>query len=63
MYLCNKVRYGYLNVPARPHNTILDDSISFSHLILEATSKKPYFVLFYIYLKLFKNRCLTVIDV
>ncbi|XP_029548118.1 procollagen galactosyltransferase 2-like isoform X2 [Salmo trutta] len=41
MYLCNKVRYGYLNVPAKPHNTILDDSISFSHLILEATIDGP----------------------
>ncbi|XP_031682075.1 procollagen galactosyltransferase 2 [Oncorhynchus kisutch] len=41
MYLCNKVRYGYLNVPAKPHHTIEDDSISFSHLILEATIDGP----------------------
>nr|XP_023866497.1 probable inactive glycosyltransferase 25 family member 3 [Salvelinus alpinus] len=41
MYLCNKVRYGYLNAPAKPHHTIEDDSISFSHLILEATIDGP----------------------
>ncbi|XP_029512995.2 procollagen galactosyltransferase 2-like [Oncorhynchus nerka] len=41
MYLCNKVRYGYLNVPAKPHHTIEDDSINFSHLILDAMIDGP----------------------
>ncbi|KAJ7986895.1 hypothetical protein DPEC_G00333140 [Dallia pectoralis] len=41
MYLCNKVRYGYLNIPAKPQNTIQDDSINFSHLILEALIEGP----------------------
>lgn len=39
MYVCNKERYGYLNVPAKPHQTIEDDRINFVHLYLEALSE------------------------
>lgn len=39
MYLCNKERYGYLNVPAKPHQTVEDDRINFVHLYLEALSE------------------------
>ena len=39
MYLCNKVRYGYLNIPAKPHHTVEDDRINFVHLQLESMSE------------------------
>ncbi len=39
MYLCNKERYGYLNVPAKPHQTVEDDRINFVHLYLESLSE------------------------
>lgn len=39
MYLCNKVRYGYTNIPAKPHQTVEDDQINFIHVYLEALSK------------------------
>lgn len=39
MYVCNKERYGYLNVPAKPHQTVEDDRINFVHLYLEALSE------------------------
>ncbi|KAJ8339021.1 hypothetical protein SKAU_G00358070 [Synaphobranchus kaupii] len=41
MYLCNKVRYGYLNVPAKPHQTNEDDQINFVHLQLESIIDGP----------------------
>uniref|UniRef100_A0AAR2IUD2 Glycosyl transferase family 25 domain-containing protein n=1 Tax=Pygocentrus nattereri TaxID=42514 RepID=A0AAR2IUD2_PYGNA len=41
MYLCNKERYGYLNVPAKPHQTVEDDRINFVHLYLEALIDGP----------------------
>ncbi|MBN3299508.1 GT253 glycosyltransferase, partial [Amia calva] len=41
MYLCNKVRYGYLNVPAKPHQTNDDDRINFIHLQLESMIDGP----------------------
>ncbi|KAG7477300.1 hypothetical protein MATL_G00092830 [Megalops atlanticus] len=41
MYLCNKVRYGYINVPAKPHQTIEDDRINFVHLQLESMIDGP----------------------
>lgn len=39
MYLCNKERYGYLNVPAKPHHTLEDDRLNFVHVHLESMSK------------------------
>lgn len=39
MYLCNKERYGYLNVPAKPHQTVEDDRLNFVHVQLESMSK------------------------
>ncbi|XP_015221965.1 probable inactive glycosyltransferase 25 family member 3 isoform X2 [Lepisosteus oculatus] len=41
MYVCNKDRYGYLNVPAKPHQTIEDDRVNFIHLQLEAMTDGP----------------------
>lgn len=46
MYLCNKERYGYLNVPAKPHHTLEDDRLNFVHIHLESRSKKRSFALF-----------------
>lgn len=46
MYLCNKERYGYLNVPAKPHHTLEDDRLNFVHIHLESMSKKCSFALF-----------------
>lgn len=43
MYLCNKERYGYLNVPAKPHHTLEDDRLNFVHVHLESMSKKRCF--------------------
>lgn len=40
MYLCNKERYGYLNVPAKPHHTLEDDRLNFVHVHLESMSKQ-----------------------
>lgn len=40
MYLCNKERYGYLNVPAKPHHSLEDDRLNFVHIHLEALSEK-----------------------
>lgn len=39
MYVCNKERYGYLNVPSKPHQTLEDDRLNFVHLHLESMSK------------------------
>uniref|UniRef100_A0A8C6U8E6 Cerebral endothelial cell adhesion molecule n=1 Tax=Neogobius melanostomus TaxID=47308 RepID=A0A8C6U8E6_9GOBI len=36
MYVCNKERYGYLNVPPKPHQTMEDDRLNFVHLHLES---------------------------
>uniref|UniRef100_A0A8C9U731 Cerebral endothelial cell adhesion molecule n=1 Tax=Scleropages formosus TaxID=113540 RepID=A0A8C9U731_SCLFO len=41
MYLCNKERYGYINVPVKPHQTIEDDRINFVHLLLESIIDGP----------------------
>ncbi|KAM6902368.1 procollagen galactosyltransferase 2 [Xenentodon cancila] len=41
MYLCNKERYGYLNVPAKPHHTLEDDRLNFVHVHLESTIDGP----------------------
>lgn len=43
MYLCNKERYGYLNVPAKPHHTLEDDRLNFVHIHLESMSKERSF--------------------
>ncbi|KAA8584214.1 hypothetical protein FQN60_007999, partial [Etheostoma spectabile] len=41
MYLCNKERYGYLNVPAKPHHTLEDDRLNFVHVQLESKIDGP----------------------
>uniref|UniRef100_A0A669EUI1 Cerebral endothelial cell adhesion molecule n=1 Tax=Oreochromis niloticus TaxID=8128 RepID=A0A669EUI1_ORENI len=41
MYLCNKDRYGYLNVPAKPHFTLEDDRLNFVHVHLESMIDGP----------------------
>ncbi|KAJ3604977.1 hypothetical protein NHX12_027028 [Muraenolepis orangiensis] len=41
MYLCNKQRYGYLNVPSKPHHTLEDDRLNFVHLHLESVIEGP----------------------
>ncbi|XP_068608749.1 procollagen galactosyltransferase 2 [Brachionichthys hirsutus] len=41
MYLCNKERYGYLNVPAKPHHSLEDDRLSFVHVHLESMIDGP----------------------
>uniref|UniRef100_H3D6P7 Cerebral endothelial cell adhesion molecule n=1 Tax=Tetraodon nigroviridis TaxID=99883 RepID=H3D6P7_TETNG len=41
MYLCNKERYGYLNVPAKPHHTLEDDRLNFVHIHLESMIEGP----------------------
>lgn len=45
MYLCNKERYGYLNVPAKPHHTLEDDRLNFVHVHLESLSKNRLYSL------------------
>ncbi|XP_053328841.1 inactive glycosyltransferase 25 family member 3 [Spea bombifrons] len=35
-YICNKDQYGYINVPAQPHQDMEDDHLNFVHLMLEA---------------------------
>lgn len=40
MYVCNKERYGYLNVPAKPHHTLEDDRLNFVHAHLESMSRR-----------------------
>uniref|UniRef100_A0A3Q2T774 Cerebral endothelial cell adhesion molecule n=1 Tax=Fundulus heteroclitus TaxID=8078 RepID=A0A3Q2T774_FUNHE len=41
MYVCNKERYGYLNVPAKPHFTLEDDHLNFVHVHLESLIDGP----------------------
>uniref|UniRef100_A0A7N9B1H9 Cerebral endothelial cell adhesion molecule n=1 Tax=Mastacembelus armatus TaxID=205130 RepID=A0A7N9B1H9_9TELE len=40
MYVCNKERYGYLNVPAKPQHTLEDDRLNFVHVHLESMKIK-----------------------
>lgn len=40
MYVCNKERYGYLNVPAKPHHTLEDDRLNFVHVHLDSMSRR-----------------------
>ncbi|XP_075041197.1 inactive glycosyltransferase 25 family member 3 [Mixophyes fleayi] len=35
-FVCNRQRYGYLNVPAQPQQGLEDDKLNFVHLTLEA---------------------------
>ncbi|CAH2316236.1 inactive glycosyltransferase 25 family member 3 isoform X1 [Pelobates cultripes] len=35
-YVCNNHHYGYINVPAQPHQEMEDDHLNFVHLMLEA---------------------------
>lgn len=62
MYLCNKQRYGYLNVPAKPHQTNEDDRGNFVHLQLEAmsewgSSSSPASEPFYVGFSIFDGLC------
>uniref|UniRef100_A0A8P4GIB9 Cerebral endothelial cell adhesion molecule n=1 Tax=Dicentrarchus labrax TaxID=13489 RepID=A0A8P4GIB9_DICLA len=41
MYLCNKERYGYLNVPAKPHHSLEDDRLNFVHIYLINLRRRP----------------------
>uniref|UniRef100_A0A8C6Q590 Cerebral endothelial cell adhesion molecule n=1 Tax=Nothobranchius furzeri TaxID=105023 RepID=A0A8C6Q590_NOTFU len=41
MYVCNKERYGYLNVPAKPHFSLEDDRLNFVHVHLESMIDGP----------------------
>lgn len=41
-YLCNKQRYGYLNIPAKPHHTLEDDRLNFVHVQLESMSENRH---------------------
>uniref|UniRef100_A0A8D3BDI8 Cerebral endothelial cell adhesion molecule n=2 Tax=Scophthalmus maximus TaxID=52904 RepID=A0A8D3BDI8_SCOMX len=41
MYLCNKERYGFLNVPSSPHHTLEDDRLNFVHVHLESMIDGP----------------------
>ncbi|XP_071983217.1 procollagen galactosyltransferase 2 isoform X2 [Engystomops pustulosus] len=41
MYICNKEHYGYLPVPLKPHETLLDDIQSFTHVLTEAMIDRP----------------------
>lgn len=34
--MCNEHRYGYMNVPVKPHQGLEDEKVNFIHLILEA---------------------------
>ncbi|XP_043576372.1 procollagen galactosyltransferase 1 isoform X2 [Chiloscyllium plagiosum] len=41
MYVCNKERYGFLNVPAKPESTLEDDRLNFVHIMLDAMIDGP----------------------
>uniref|UniRef100_A0A4W3GK77 Cerebral endothelial cell adhesion molecule n=1 Tax=Callorhinchus milii TaxID=7868 RepID=A0A4W3GK77_CALMI len=41
IYMCNKERYGFVNVPAKPQHTLEDDSLNFIHLMLDALIDGP----------------------
>ena len=46
MYLSNKERYGYLNIPAKPQHTLEDDRLNFVHVHLESLSMNRLYSLF-----------------
>ncbi|XP_060697509.1 procollagen galactosyltransferase 1 isoform X2 [Hemiscyllium ocellatum] len=41
MYVCNKERYGFINVPAKPESTLEDDHLNFVHIMLDAMIDGP----------------------
>ncbi|XP_078082417.1 procollagen galactosyltransferase 2 [Mustelus asterias] len=41
MYVCNKERYGFLNLPGKPQSTLEDDQLNFVHLMLDAMIDGP----------------------
>ncbi|XP_072285781.1 inactive glycosyltransferase 25 family member 3 [Pyxicephalus adspersus] len=43
-YICNHHRYGFVNIPAPPHQEIEDDKLNFVHLMLEAMVEGYQFV-------------------
>uniref|UniRef100_A0A3P9M7U0 Cerebral endothelial cell adhesion molecule n=1 Tax=Oryzias latipes TaxID=8090 RepID=A0A3P9M7U0_ORYLA len=44
IHCCLNERYGYLNVPAKPHQTVEEDRLNFVHLHLESMSKSIYLI-------------------
>ncbi|XP_055964764.1 inactive glycosyltransferase 25 family member 3 [Sorex fumeus] len=41
VHLCNEQRYGYMNVPAGPHQGLEDERVNFIHLLLESLVDGP----------------------
>uniref|UniRef100_A0ABI7YPB2 Glycosyl transferase family 25 domain-containing protein n=1 Tax=Felis catus TaxID=9685 RepID=A0ABI7YPB2_FELCA len=41
VHVCNKHRYGYMNVPVKSHQGLEDEKVNFIHLILEALVDGP----------------------
>ncbi|KAK2504241.1 hypothetical protein MC885_006424 [Smutsia gigantea] len=41
VHVCNKHRYGYINVPVKSHQGLEDERVNFIHLILEALVDGP----------------------
>ncbi|XP_016076722.1 PREDICTED: probable inactive glycosyltransferase 25 family member 3 isoform X3 [Miniopterus natalensis] len=41
VHVCNEHRYGYMNVPVKPHQELEDERVNFIHLILEALVDGP----------------------
>ncbi|XP_059849690.1 procollagen galactosyltransferase 2-like isoform X2 [Hypanus sabinus] len=41
MYVCNKERYGFINIPGKPQSTLEDDNLNFIHLMLDAMIYGP----------------------
>uniref|UniRef100_A0A8C0L2X2 Cerebral endothelial cell adhesion molecule n=1 Tax=Canis lupus dingo TaxID=286419 RepID=A0A8C0L2X2_CANLU len=41
IHVCNEHRYGYMNVPVKPHQGLEDEKVNFIHLILEALVDGP----------------------
>ncbi|XP_076866134.1 procollagen galactosyltransferase 1 [Brachyhypopomus gauderio] len=42
MYVCNRETYGFLPVPLRSHNTLKDETDSFTHTLLEVNVRNPH---------------------
>ncbi|XP_005992172.1 procollagen galactosyltransferase 1 isoform X1 [Latimeria chalumnae] len=40
-YICNKKRYGYINVPVKPQQSLEDDHLNFVHLMVDALIEGP----------------------
>ncbi|KAM5328338.1 inactive glycosyltransferase 25 family member 3 isoform 2-T2 [Glossophaga mutica] len=41
VHVCNEQRYGYMNVPVKPHQDLEDERVNFIHLVLEALVDGP----------------------